>query len=118
MASGPFEAVKSNPDGSTDICSESFTGRRHEIELAARAGRQIHPDAANVLAERERYLSSGIVKGFGCRPMTDGPRTPRLGAGVRKPPRNETAGSGTRSCRGRYGDLSAAEEARDGNRRH
>ena len=40
------------------------------------------------------------------------------GAGVRKPPRNETAGSGTRSWRGRYGDLSAAEEARDGNRRH
>ena len=36
-------------------------------------------------------------------------------AGVRKPPMKETAGSGRRSCRGRYGDLRAAE-VRDGNR--
>ena len=38
-------------------------------------------------------------------------------AGVRKPSMNETAGSGRRSCRGRYGDLRAAESWRDGNRR-
>ena len=36
------------------------------------------------------------------------PRAP-TGAGVRKPPRKETAGSGRRSCSGRYGDLCAAE---------
>ena len=30
-------------------------------------------------------------------------------AGVRKPSKNETAGSGRRRCRGRYGDLRAAE---------
>jgi hypothetical protein len=31
-----------------------------------------------------------IVKGFGCRPLTDG--AAGTGAGVRKPPREETAG--------------------------
>jgi hypothetical protein len=36
--------------------------------------------------------------------MTDGAANTELWAGVRKPPRKETAGSGTRSCRGRYGD--------------
>jgi hypothetical protein len=62
------------------------------------------------------YLMSPSVKGFGCRPMTDGAANTEAGAGVRKPPRKETAGSGTRSCSGRYGDLSAGEEVRDGNR--
>jgi hypothetical protein len=38
------------------------------------------------------------------------------GAGVRKPSMNETAGSGRRSCRGRYGDLRAADELADGSR--
>src|SRR6476646_3506062 len=38
------------------------------------------------------------------------------GAGVRKPSMNETAGSGRRSCRGRYGDLRAADELVDGSR--
>ena len=37
-------------------------------------------------------------------------------AGVRKPSMNETAGSGRRSCRGRYGDLRAADELADGSR--
>jgi hypothetical protein len=36
---------------------------------------------------------SGAVKGFGCRPITDG--STRTGAGVRKPPMKETAGRGT-----------------------
>jgi hypothetical protein len=35
---------------------------------------------------------------------------------VRKPSMNETAGSGRRSCRGRYGDLRAADELADGSR--
>ena len=39
-------------------------------------------------------------------------------AGVRKAPKNETAGSGARSCRVRYGDLSTAEEVSDGNLHH
>lgn len=38
------------------------------------------------------------------------------GAGVRKPSMNETAGSGRRLCRGRYGDLRAAVGVRDGRR--
>ena len=51
---------------------------------------------------------SGTVKGFGCRPPRTQPRTPA--AGVRNPPRDETAGSGTRSCSALYGDL---RDARD-----
>ena len=38
------------------------------------------------------------------------------GAGVRKPSMNEIAGSSRRSCRGRYGDLRAADELADGSR--
>ncbi len=34
--------------------------------------------------------TAAYVKGFGCRPFTDG--ATRTGAGVRKPPREETAG--------------------------
>ena len=37
----------------------------------------------------------------------------RTGAGVRKPPREETAGRDTWAARRRYGDLSAADEACD-----
>src|ERR1700694_2868436 len=49
-----------------------------------------------------------FVKGFGCRPLTGVRHTPA--AGVRKPPKDETAmGSGWR-CRGHYGDLAAATE--------
>ena len=59
-----------------------------------------------------------LVKGFGCRPVTEGAANTEAGAGVRKPPGKETAGSGRRWCRGRYGDLRAADEVRDGNRRH
>ena len=33
---------------------------------------------------------TAYVKGFGCRPFTEG--ATRTGAGVRKPPREETAG--------------------------
>lgn len=65
---------------------------------------------------KARHSMTASVKGFGCRPMTDGAANTEAGAGVRKPPRKETAGSGTRSCSGRYGDLSAGEEVRDGNR--
>jgi hypothetical protein len=40
-------------------------------------------------AERRTEMSP-CVKGFGCRPFTEG--ATRTGAGVRKPPREETAG--------------------------
>jgi hypothetical protein len=51
---------------------------------------------------------SAFVKVFGCRPHDGG--AARTGAGVRKPPREETAG-GVRGWRGvGYGDLSAADE--------
>src|SRR5713226_8802391 len=52
--------------------------------------------------------SSRFVKGFGCRPSQTVLLAPA--AGVRNPPRDETAGSGTRSCSGLYGDL---RDARD-----
>ena len=50
--------------------------------------------------------SSEFVKGFGCRPFTDG--ATRAGAGVRKPPGKEPARGGQRGCLRRYGDLAAA----------
>src|ERR1700687_1534917 len=50
---------------------------------------------------------SAFVKVFGCRPMTVVRHAP--GAGVRKPPREETAIGGARRRLGRYGDLSGVE---------
>ena len=44
-----------------------------------------------------------------CRPMMRAPRI--AGAGVRKPPREETAMRERRVCGAHYGDLSAADEA-------
>jgi hypothetical protein len=66
-------------------------------------------------AKNDAAHMSAVVKVFGCRPMTVAPHA--RGAGVRKPPRDETAGSGQRSCSGLYGDLGAADEAREGSRR-
>ena len=37
-------------------------------------------------------ITSGIVKVFGCRPMTDGAANAAARAGVRKPPKEEIAG--------------------------
>src|SRR5213078_271367 len=48
--------------------------------------------------------TTGIVKGFGCRPVVT---YPVLRAGVRKPPRKEPAGPGGRSAA--YGDLVGQE---------
>src|SRR2546426_11757220 len=48
---------------------------------------------------------SASVKVFGCRPMMTAPRTPR--AGVRKPPREETAGGRARWRVRCYGDFVA-----------
>ena len=39
---------------------------------------------------QRRLRPAAYVKGFGCRPFTEG--ATRTGAGVRKPPREETAG--------------------------
>jgi len=51
---------------------------------------------------------SASVQVFGCRPHEGG--AAHSGAGVRKPPREETAG-GVRGWRGvGYGDLSAADD--------
>jgi hypothetical protein len=52
-----------------------------------------------------------FVKVFGCRPLTDVPRA--WLAGVGKPPREETAGREGGRFVTRYGDLSAANGARD-----
>src|ERR1700716_1587173 len=49
-----------------------------------------------------RVLSPS-VKGFGCRPMTEGPRNTESVAGVRKPPRKETAGRGGGGAAGAMG---------------
>jgi hypothetical protein len=50
-------------------------------------------------------FTSVVVKVFGCRPMMTSPRT--LGAGVRKPPREETAGGLAKGRVRRYGDFGA-----------
>ena len=52
---------------------------------------------------------SALVKVFGCRPDDDG--AAGSGAGVGKPPREETAGDGAKRFRVHYGDLIAAAEA-------
>jgi hypothetical protein len=49
--------------------------------------------------------NSASVKVFGCRPH-DGVAA-HTGAGVRKPPKEETAGGVERLCVRRYGDLTA-----------
>src|SRR5260370_27407459 len=65
-------------------------------------------DDTDVLALRIRYY----VKVFGCRPHGGG--AAHAGAGVRKPPREETAGGrAIRSVR-RYGDFGARSVARVG----
>ena len=69
--------------------------------------------AARDLVSFAAVRGSGSVKGFGCRPHTAMPRTPA--AGVRKPPREETAiGEGGAVPRGRYGDLSATAVGANG----
>src|SRR5882762_1245995 len=52
---------------------------------------------------------SAIVKVFGCRPDDDG--ATHSGAGVRKPPREETAGRDTLWFVTHYGDLIAGDDA-------
>ena len=49
-----------------------------------------------------------VVKVCGCRPHDGG--AARMGAGVRKPPKEETAGSRTRWRVRRYGDFGAGSE--------
>src|ERR1700694_4891017 len=52
-----------------------------------------------------RYSTSANVKVFGCRPHEGG--AAHTGAGVRKPPMEETAGGADRSGVRRYGDFVA-----------
>jgi len=54
---------------------------------------------------------SACVKVFGCRPIREVPRA--RSAGVRKSPREETAGRDTWWFVTRYGDLSAADDVPD-----
>jgi len=56
-----------------------------------------------------RRVKSAIVKVFGCRPDDDG--ATHSGAGVRKPPREETAGRDTLWFVTHYGDLIAGDDA-------
>ena len=54
--------LKANPDGSTDLYIQNeFAGRGQGIELAAGTARQVHPDAAAVLAEREAIPRSSTA---------------------------------------------------------
>ena len=49
--------LKTNPDGSTDLyIQKDSPGTRQGVELASRSRRQVHPDAAHVLAEREQSV--------------------------------------------------------------
>jgi hypothetical protein len=53
----PRQNLKANPDGSIDLLyPERLPGHGQGIELASRAGREVHPDAAHVLAGRNRTL--------------------------------------------------------------
>jgi hypothetical protein len=61
-----------------------------------------------------KALTSGNVKVFGCRPRVDGAAT--AVAGVRKPPREETALGKRVTCRVHYGDLSTADNLFEGGR--
>src|SRR6202166_572571 len=54
---------------------------------------------------RNSLTMSAVVKVCGCRPHDGG--AAHTGAGVRKPPREETAGGVARSCVRRYGDFDA-----------
>ena len=55
--SAPRQDLKANADGSVDLLHPArVAGRRQGVELAAGAGRQVHPDDAALLAERERSL--------------------------------------------------------------
>src|SRR3982074_210713 len=56
-------------------------------------------------SESRNQLTSGSVKVFGCRPPEGG--AAHTGAGVRKPPMEETAGGADRSGVRRYGDFVA-----------
>jgi len=56
-------------------------------------------------------LKTVIVKGFGCRPSASSWRS--VGAGVRKPPKNEPAGQ-RRAVGGLWGFGRAVALARDG----
>jgi hypothetical protein len=59
-----------------------------------------------ILGERSAVPSMSVrVKVCGCRPHDGG--AAHTGAGVRKPPREETAGGVARSCVRRYGDFDA-----------
>jgi len=55
-----------------------------------------------------------VVKVFGSRPRDDGAID--SGAGVGKPPREETAGDGVELFGARYGDLVAADDAAERSR--
>jgi putative tryptophan/tyrosine transport system substrate-binding protein len=62
-----------------------------------------------------RQAGNYVGRGFGCQPLTDGATHSR--AGVRTPARDETGGSGTGSCSGLYGGLSAVGAVREGSQR-
>ena len=73
-------------------------GAMFELSLLSGAKRKSHFGS----------IGSEFVKVFGCRPHEGG--AARTGADVRKPPREETAGSRTRWRVRRYGDFGAASE--------
>jgi hypothetical protein len=62
-------------------------------------------------SRRKHRLKSEFVKVFGCRPNDES--ATNLGAGVGKPPREETAGDEVERFRVRYGDLIAADDVGD-----
>ena len=59
------------------------------------------PPFRRVLIGRGADIKTAFVKVFGCRPHHDG--ATHSGAGVRKPPREETAGVREAPCRGPMG---------------
>src|SRR5437870_9866494 len=99
----PTDGISAASGGNGDFGTSPFFWQRSYMESRTQGTRE----AADRLQKFFRSFGHELrmtasVKGFGCRPLTAVPRTPA--AGVRKPPREETA---IRSAIAvpRYGDL-------------
>jgi hypothetical protein len=79
--------------------------KRRDQPMQIRAGK-VGRLVVSVCVRRRRgtllhLLTTGPGKVFGCRPVTNG--ATRCGAGVRKPPTDETARNGAGECGGLWG---------------
>ena len=109
------------PDVLTRLCSPPLARLRQSFPILAMHKISWHPvagakppkikgppgrrKARPAWVENRSVGTAASVKVFGCRSHDGG--AAGTGVGVRKPPREETAGGVTRSCVRRYGDFDA-----------